>query len=314
MFAFPIPDYETHPRYRDVLPGIDDALRQEAMARFLPAFEACYRRHLGAPRLNYDGRIEAGDELLRQLQTTGCAAAALPAGPKARLVELATPIAREIDDRLGEGSRLRFRDTQRLCDPETHAELYGAVEEALEAEHVHAAASAYVGRPLALREVTIQVNTDRLTAAQYGALDACGLPSPRTRYFHIDSAIWPPVKVLIYLTPVGPDQGPFRYVEGSHRLAGDFELMVRKVNDRELMPDDLFMALPPAFRANTLFGDHMDPAGEAADRLLARERAYDDGADLILFDFNGAHRGGFVREGRRWLLQCHFEPRSRRGK
>jgi hypothetical protein len=151
------------------------------------------------------------------------------------------------------------------------------------------------------------VNTAAVTARDYGPLDADGVPSPSTRYMHIDSAMWPPVKVLIYLSPVTADQGPFRYVEGSHRLASEFELMVRKVNDRKTITGPLFMALPPQFRMYTLFGDVLDPESQGARELLSRERAYCDGvSDLILFDFNGVHRGGFVRSGHRYLLQCHF--------
>ena len=45
---------------------------------------------------------------------------------------------------------------------------------------------------------------------------------------------------------------------------------------------------------------------------MARERAYhsEDG-DLILFDYNGVHRGGFVREGYRYMLQCHLERKTK---
>ncbi len=32
----------------------------------------------------------------------------------------------------------------------------------------------------------------------------------------------------------------------------------------------------------------------------------DGRSDLVLFDNNGVHRGGFVRSGYRFMLQCHF--------
>ncbi|HEY5411441.1 MAG TPA: phytanoyl-CoA dioxygenase family protein [Caulobacteraceae bacterium] len=308
MFALPNPDYETHPFYRLKLEEVDDALRREALAKFIPHFEACYQRRLSEPKLNYDGRIGHGDELLRQIQQTGCAVKQIAPERKAALAALTQPVAQWVHKKLGQRDEPRFKDTQFVFNRVEHPKVFEAVERIFEEEHVYAAASAYAGRPVVLKEITVQVNTDRTTALQYGPLDEDGLPTPRTRYMHIDSALWPPVKVLIFLNDVTADNGPFRYVEGSHRLAGDFELMVRKVNDREEIHDSLFMALPAPFRMYTLFGDFIDPDGEPAQKLLARERAYCDGVnDLILFDFNGVHRGGFVREGRRYMVQCHFE-------
>ena len=308
MFALPNPDYETHPFYRLRLDEVDDALRREALAKFLPHFEACYQRHLKAPKLNYDGRIGEGDELLRQIQQTGCAIKQIAPERKAALAALTLPVAQLVHKRLGQCADPRFKDSQFVFNRVEHPKVFEVVERIFEEEHVFAAASAYAGRTVLLKEITVQVNTDRTTELQYGPLDEDNLPSPRTRYMHIDSALWPPVKVLMFLNEVTADRGPFRYVEGSHRLATDFELMVRKVNDRQDIHNSLFMALPPPFRMYTLFGDYIDPDGEAAKRLLARERAYCDGVnDLILFDFNGVHRGGFVRQGHRYMVQCHFE-------
>ena len=312
MFVLPNPDYENHPDFRRHLDQVDDALRCDALAKFLPHFEGCFQRHLTAPKLNYEARIADGDRLLRRLQETGCGLAKVAPELKAPLAAKVVPVAERIREKLAGRDSVRFKDTQFKYDRLEHPDVFEMVEQLFEQEHVYATALAYTGRELLLKEVTVQVNTDEMTRREYGALDADGLPSPRTRYMHIDSALWPPVKVLIYLSEVTPDRGPFRYVEGSHRMATDFELMVRKTNDRQNIRDALFMALPPPFRMFTLFGDYIDPDGEAARRLLERERAYtsDDG-DLILFDFNGVHRGGFVREGYRYMLQCHFERRSK---
>ena len=131
---------------------------------------------------------------------------------------------------------------------------------------------------------------------------------------HIDSALWPPLKVLIYINQVTKDQGPFRYVVGSHRIATEFELMVRKTNDKTGIHNEQFMALPPQFRMYTEFGDALEPHNEGAAALLQKEVAYCDGtSDLVMFDFNGVHRGGFVRQGHRYILQCCFEARDQSG-
>ncbi len=313
MFILPNPDYENHPEFRRYLDQVDDAARREALAKFLPHFESCFQRHLSAPKLNYEGRIGPGDEMLRQLQETGCAIHHIAPDAKAALAAVTLPRAEWRHTRMGARDDLKFRDTQFVFNRQDHPEVFAAVQRVFEDEHVLAAASAYAGREIVLKEVTVQVNTDTMTRRDHGELGPDGVPALRTRYMHIDSALWPPVKVLIYLSDVTPNRGPFRYVEGSHRLATDFELMVRKTNDRQgLHHDHLFMALPEPFRMYTLFGDHIDPETETASRLLERERAYlsQDG-DLILFDFNGVHRGGFVREGHRYMLQCHFERRTK---
>jgi hypothetical protein len=307
--SLPNPDYAALPEYARFLEQVDDNLRAEALARFFPTFETYYKRQLGLPRPDYEARIGEGDALLSSLQEAGCAACAISAAGRAELTELALPLADDVHARLEGRDGLRFKDTQRVLSPEEHVGIYAAVDRVLTETRIHEVFAAYCRRPLRLKDVTVQVTTQRHTAADYGPLDQDGLPSPRTRYMHIDSALHPQVKVLIYLSPVGPDQGPFRYVQGSHRGTDDFELIVRKVNDQEKIRDRLFMALPEPFRMYTLFGDHIDPDSAEAQALLAREKAFDDGlSDLILFDFNGVHRGGFVREGKRYMLQCHFAP------
>ncbi len=122
----------------------------------------------------------------------------------------------------------------------------------------------------------------------------------------------PHTKVLIYLNDVGLDEGPFRYIDGSHRGVGDFELAVRKTNDKLRIKPPLFMALPEEFQLLADFGDHIDPDSDEAKAFLAREiAAYDDQkSDLVLFDYHGVHRGGFVRKGARRILQVNFAPKA----
>ena len=307
MFALPNPDYESLPRYQEFLKRVDDSIRKDAMSQFLPVFYEYYKRQLNMPTLGYDVRIGPGDDILRRLQEDGCALARIDPELKARLVAMTKAVAEEHHAYFDRTARARFKHSQRQFDPVADAELFQLTEEALRAAHVYDAANAYAGSPLKLKTLAVQVNTVRGTSMNWGELDEAGLPSPKTRYLHIDSAMWPPLKVLIYLNPVTHDQGPFRYVVGSHRVATEFELVVRKTNDKAKIRDELFMALPPPFRMYTDFGDDIDPGGEAATALLRDEREYCDGvSDVVLFDFNGVHRGGFVRQGHRYLLQCGF--------
>ncbi len=287
---------------------MDSDLRREALAYFMKGFRQHYERHLSSPEIQYDARIGEGDHVLRALQEDGCSLTRIEPERKAQLVKLTEDYAVQLHERLDQLERPRFKDGQHHLDPDKDATIFAAVDELFHAEHVYAAGSAYAGRQVKLKTMAVQVNTARSTALTYGELNDAGLPKPRTRYLHVDSALWPPLKVLIYLNEVGPDDGPFRYVVGSHRIASEFELMVRKTNDKLGIQRERFMALPLELRKYTDFGGVMDPKGPHAKALMSRERQFCDGvSDLILFDFNGVHRGGFVRKGPRYMLQCCFE-------
>ncbi len=93
---------------------------------------------------------------------------------------------------------------------------------------------------------------------------------------------------------------------------GDFEAVVRKTNDKLRQDPTRFLALPCEFGQHANFGDFIDEATPGAKELLANEIAAGDGrSDLALFDNNGVHRGGFVRSGHRFMLQCHFSSASK---
>ena len=69
------------------------------------------------------------------------------------------------------------------------------------------------------------------------------------------------------------------------------------------------MALPRQFRRNPDFGvDLRDDESAAARALLEREHRFlSSTGDLLLFDFNGVHRGGMVERGSRTTLQIVFK-------
>src|SRR4051812_47872652 len=116
MFVLPNPDYESLPGYREHLDQVDEGVRQLALARFLPAFQTSYLRYLSSPPVQYEARIGEGDEILRPLQEDGCALARIGAERKARLVELAEPLAREVHQALDRLERPKFKDSQRRLD------------------------------------------------------------------------------------------------------------------------------------------------------------------------------------------------------
>jgi hypothetical protein len=310
MYVLPTPDYSRFSRFRDHMGDIDDAVRAEAFAMFIKPFHARYRDILTQPRPDYEARIGAGDSILRALQQDGVALAKSDPGLKAQLNALADPLAERIEAHLAAVEQPNFKDGQILLDETEHRAIYDAVAAIFEEAHIFDVAAAYARERVKLFGIACQVNTAATTLRKYKAIDAEGLPLKKTQYLHIDSSGWPHHKVLLYLNDVGLDEGPFRYVVGSHRMLDDFELAVRKTNDKLRIPPKLFMALPEAFRQLADFGDNIDPDAPESVALLQRERALwdDKRSDLVLFDYHGVHRGGFVRKGSRRILQINFAP------
>ncbi len=306
--GLPDPDYERHPAFQASLRKINDVVRAQAMKRFLPVLQERYVFHLSMPRTEFKARIDGeADETLRRMQKRGCALLALRPADKARILDLVMADAERLAERLEGPDGLKFEEMQTRLDPILHSNVYRAVQDALEALDLFTVARAYAGGPVMLKAMAIQVNDAPRTAARYGVIGEDGRPATPTAYLHIDSSIWPPFKALIYLNDVGLDEGPLRYVQGSHRWADDFELIVRKTNDKLELSEAQFLALPGPLRRHANFGDYLDPESEGARRLLKNEVALcDGGSDLALFNNNGVHRGGFVRRGRRYMLQCAF--------
>ncbi len=307
MFALPVARYDRIERLAPIFAEITDDTRRQALEAFLPALQERYLQLSRLPRRDFDARIGAGDEVLRALQQDGFVMHALDDAARRKIRDYVTPIAQEIMGRLDALKKLRFSDGQVALDPVEHASLYVTVERALTDCGALPAFSALAGRPLGLLRLVAQVNTQRETQLKYGEIDSQGLPPNRTGYFHVDSTDWPTVKALIYVSDVELDQGPFRYVRGSHRLMGDFEAVVRKTNDKLRQQKVKFFSLPYEFSQHAAFGDDIDETTPGAAELLAREAVSVGGrSDLALFDNNGVHRGGFVRSGHRFMLQCHF--------
>ena len=310
MPVLPNPDYLNHPRLKDVAAGVTDQTRQAALEQFLPAFEKAFLDWTRFQRPDYAARPAGAEAAMAALQADGVVLLRVPADAKQRMVELAGPHLRTLEQKFAAmaGAKPKFRDMNVQLDRKPNAELYRVVEGALEQLRVPAMAEAYLRRPMKLKRLYVQLNNAWETEVRYGPIGEDGLPELKTDYWHIDSDVWPNFKALIYLNEVGPRQGPMRYVKGSHRACGDFETVVRKTNDSLRLPMPQFLALPDELRMHALFGPFLTGAEDGSRRLMADETVLcGEGLDLVLFDNNGVHRGGFVREGARHIIQCLFE-------
>lgn len=308
MTVLPNPDYLNHPKMKAAAERVDDAAQIAALQQFLPAFQKSFTDWTEAGRPDFEARIGGGDEALRELQEAGVSALRIDPKLKAEMLRQLGPDLDVLEGRLAGMDKPKFRDMNLALEKPAHQRVYDLVQAAFEALNIFDVGRAYMRRPMRIKKLFVQLNNARETSARYGAIDAEGLPPLKTDYWHIDSDIWPSLKVLIYLNEVELDQGPFRYVAGSHRDLASFETVVRKTNDTLKLPTVQFVALPEELRMHALFGPYLTGAEPQVAGLLERERAIcGGGADLVLFDNNGVHRGGFVRSGSRKIIQCLFE-------
>ncbi|MEO8206536.1 MAG: phytanoyl-CoA dioxygenase family protein [Chthoniobacterales bacterium] len=100
-------------------------------------------------------------------------------------------------------------------------------------------------------------------------------------HFDLDRIRW--LKIFIYLTDVGPDNGPHCFVEGSHRTGGIPSALLSRGYVR-LTDEDVLRHYPPERLI-----EFIAPAGT-----------------ILLEDTRGLHKGKAVRSGDRLMLQLQF--------
>lgn len=107
--------------------------------------------------------------------------------------------------------------------------------------------------------------------------------SMAAQYFHFDMDRFKWLKVFIYLTDVGPDNGPHVFVRGSHRTGA--------------IPDHILE------RGYVRLSDEEVAATYSAENILAFTAPR---GSIIIEDTRGLHKGAHVREGARLILQLQF--------
>ncbi len=339
----PNPDYANHPLYGEAFPKPGFRVRLRALTRLIPwivfvAAKACVfgdrippvpgqdtgipggiaaragvaLRHLPFlssgvfSQLRRSARALAANEsaLSQRLREDGIAAGFLPQTQLQALEDATRRPLAELHERLHSRSHPQFEERQKWLDPALYADLYGLVQSVLEDCGALDAASAYLGRKAAVVRALVQMNDAR--DAKSPGYD--GGPAT-TRGMHLDTT-YGIVKCLIYLSEVGPAQGPFCYVLGSHRLKlRNFEGLVRRAVDRaglcrmDAGTRRLFSALPAVLRKKGSFGGDLLPGSGLAEQLLHAEYRWTsrDG-NFAVFDTVGIHRGATVLEGYRLAL------------
>lgn len=341
---FPTPqriDYARQPAYADFVARAPLATRLRASGRFLrslvplavkrianyeliPNEVRTDRRSLsGLFRLGAAGlrnafvstrrssRIESG--LARRLAEDGCAVIACSAEAMAGVDAAVAPAYAKLEQMRAEraGGKREFLDSRYHTDRREEAHLYRAVEALLRDAQVMQAASEYIGREARLIDVNPQINdpSDSFWREIFPDRDANGLP--KAAYFHRDAS-GGDLKAIIYMSDVGPKNGPFTFVLGSHRLPiGRLDNFICEANDSNGLADTsaetrrIFAALPRRFRQKGSFGNDLPDDDPVSDEIVGAAWSItgSKGA-IVLFDTKGVHRGGMVEQGERRVITC----------
>ncbi len=137
-------------------------------------------------------------------------------------------------------------------------------------------------------------------------------PTP-ARGLHFDAGGYFDMKIIFYLTEtVDEKNGAFRYSLGTHLETPSLADMVTRnaievfcgATPRRQEQRRRFLSLPSDYRRRIDFGPDLRDGSEAMEALLGAEKVFrTDQADTVFFDTRGIHRGGFVDEGERSILQ-----------
>ena len=311
-------DYAAHPAYGGMLEP-HPSLGARALAVLEPLIEEAraIERDKQA-RFGYrHGHAEAVGEAL---VSDGVAKIQLAPSELAPIEREAAPvlaaIARTLEETRNAGERIQYKTAHHGIGRESHPDLWAAIERAMQASGALDITAAYFGIEAAkVRSAGLLLNQpDQDWATRlYRDID---IEAPPTAGFHIDSNGKCFVKVVLYLSDVGPEQGPFGLVPGSHRWAeGSEERIFRRAFDksdlviRSAKKRRMFLSLPPEMQVKAEFGGDMLPESPEARALVEREFVgIGPKGQVNLFDPEAIHRGGNVRKGERRVVLITMGP------
>ncbi len=284
--------------------------RVAASGRYAPLVARTMLRQLSAPLSRKKGTplSPTAAALLEKLRRDGIAPTRLPEDDVAAIRAHLVDHEQRLRERREASGVRTFEGNQTWLNKKEAGPLYALLEDVYARAGILATAEAYLGRPVVVKHMLLQIN-DAKDAYQRGKFADVGVPDPATNYMHCDTSE-EIVKCMVYLTGVTKEIGPFGYVLGSNRLSvGTLEGLFRRANDRAGLsgyaPETrrLFMALPAALRHKMMFGsDILDDTSDARSIVDGEYQFVSADGNAAIFDNLGIHRGGLVREGERRVL------------
>ncbi len=311
-------DYAAHPAYGGMLEP-HPSLGQRALAVLEPLIEEM-RAIEQEKRERFGYRFGFSESVGEGLVRDGMGMVQLSATELAPVEREAAPvlaaIARELEETRAAGERIQYKTAHHGVGRDSHPELWGALERAMRDCGALDITAAYFGAPAGrMRSAGVLLNqADQDWATRlYRDID---LEAPPTAGFHIDSNGKCFVKVVLYLSDVGPDQGPFGLIPGSHRWAeGSEERIFRRAFDksdlviRSAKKRRMFLSLPPQMQVKAEFGGDMLADSPEARSLMQQEFVgVGSRGQVNLFDPEAIHRGGNVRQGERRVVLITMGP------
>lgn len=337
-------DYEQHPGYASLAHALSVKHRLASLARFARYFAmiVCKRvisyelipAHLRAMRsssaiIGFLGaatsnvlqklltgsrahRADAGAAVTQTLQSDGICVIRTADQAFNRICQAAAPLLERLRSTRGRqslGGR-DFAESRASALRTENADLFACVEQMLTQSGVLDGCSAYLGHSAKLVDVNPQINDSSDDFWQRVFPDLPSSPLP-TAYLHRDAS-GGDIKAILYLSDVGPDNGPFSYALGSHRVPRTrLTDWIEETNDQSgasgtaRADRQSFIALPAKLQRKCAFGNDILPATEIATRLNAAEWTIEARrGHLVIFDTKGFHRGGMVKEDERVVLTC----------
>ena len=331
-------DYLRHPAYASVAGGSVGA-RLASLAIFLRSFALILCKRLISYELipahvRAGGGLEFCSAALRNifrhwvggkppawghhaavaqtLQAQGVCVAAVDGNSFAAINAAAKPLLERLRARRGarsSGGR-DFIESRDSALRTSNIDLFGAVEEMLEKDGLLAAISVYLCRPARLIDVSPQINdsSDDFWLNTFSDLPEANRPA---RYFHKDAS-GGDIKAILYMSDVGPKNGPFSYAIGSHAVRSPTLISwIEEANDQSGFSSTdhkarlNFSRLPKVLQRKCAVGNDLMPDDPATAALLHAEWVITaPHGHLVVFDTKGFHRGGMVAEGERIVLTC----------
>ena len=233
----PLPriDYAAHPAYGGMLEP-HPSLGQRALTVLEPLIEEM-RAVEQEKQARFGYRFGFSDPVGESLVRDGKAIVQLSAAELGPIEREAAPvlasISRALDETRAAGERIQYKTTHQSIARDSHPELWAAIEHAMRECGALDITTAYFGVPTArVRSAGLLLNRPGQDWATRLYRDI-EVEAPPTAGFHIDSNGKCFVKVVLYLSDVGPEQGPFGLVPGSHRWAeGSEERIFRRAFDK----------------------------------------------------------------------------------
>lgn len=315
--ALPKIDYAAHPLYGGMFEPSPE-LGEQMQAALAPIIEKTAEdERTRVERFGY--RYGWRDAVSRELAEQGSATRQLPAATIDAIHAAARPTLELVQGQLPAAGAEEERSKKKTAwtGVDRGGELWTAVEQALRDMELFEGTATIFGAPSAkLRSVNLLVNypdpdwTNRLfREAEVGA--------PPTAGFHFDPDHKCFTKMVLYLSDVGPEQGPFGIVPGSHRWdERSQDRIYRSAFDRlgavkrSAKLRQRFFSLPAEMRTKAEFGGDMIPGSPDAEALLAAEQVMTGPrGQLNMFNPDAIHRGGNVTAGERHAMMMYIEPR-----